>query len=40
VPSGRTVFDTADTPRRAGQRDLESFDLEMQKNHDSVRLAD
>lgn len=40
TPSGRTVFDTADTPRRAGQRDLESFDLEMQKNHDAVRLAD
>jgi len=40
TPSGRTVFDTADTPRRAGQRDLESFDLEMQKNHDAMRLAD
>jgi hypothetical protein len=39
-PSGRTVFDTADSPRRAGQRDLESFDLELQKNHDSVRPAD
>jgi len=40
TPSGRTVFDTADTPRKAGQRDLESFDLELQRNHDSLRLAD
>jgi hypothetical protein len=45
--SGRTVFDTADTPRRAGQRDLESFDLELlsarlplYENHDAMGLAD
>ena len=47
VSSGRTVFDTADTPRRAGERDLESFDLELvsarlsaHESHDAVRLAD
>lgn len=47
TPFGRTVFDTADTARRAGERDLESFDLELlaprartQKNHDSMGLAD
>jgi hypothetical protein len=45
--SGRTVFDTADTPRRAGARDLEAFDLELfsarlrsDKSHDGARPAD
>jgi len=44
---GRTVFDTADTPHRAGARDLEAFDQELfsprlplQKNHDGAWLAD
>lgn len=40
MPSGRTVFDSADTPRMAARRDLESFDLEMQKNHDAVGVPD
>lgn len=45
--SGRTVFDSADSPSTASARDLESFDLELltprwrpDENHDGARLAD
>jgi len=37
--SGRTVFDSADSPLVANQRDLESFDRELE-NHDGAPWAD
>lgn len=48
IASGRTVFDTADSPSLAAARDLESFDLELlaprwqaeKKIHDGARRAD
>lgn len=45
--SGRTVFDSADSPSDASVRDLESFDLELltpiwrrEKNHDAADLPE
>jgi hypothetical protein len=48
IASGRTVFDSADSPLMAGERDLESFDRELaerrrldaDKTHDEAQLAD
>jgi hypothetical protein len=38
--SGRTVFDSADSSLEASQRDLESFDRELEKTHDGGLFAD
>ena len=45
--SGRTVFDSADSPLSGSRRDLESFDRELfasrvvtKKNHDGAALPD
>jgi hypothetical protein len=40
TPSGPTVFDSADSSLVASQRDLESFDRELEKTHDGGLFAD